>query len=64
MQPYNNPRLDPANFKDGPLSVNAATRLRQMLARPGVIVRPYAISTGIDDITHLYRFAPVYSMVC
>ncbi|KAF9061807.1 oxaloacetate acetylhydrolase [Rhodocollybia butyracea] len=40
MQSYNNPRLNPENFKDGPLSVNAATRLRQMLARPGVIVCP------------------------
>jgi len=37
---YYNPRLDPKNFLDGPLSVNPATRLRQMLARPGIVVCP------------------------
>lgn len=36
---YYNPRLDPKNFLDGPLSLNPATRLRQMLARPGIVVR-------------------------
>jgi hypothetical protein len=36
---YYNPRLDPKNFLDGPLSWDAATRLRQMLARPGIVVR-------------------------
>lgn len=36
---YYNPRLDPKNFLEGPLSLNAATRLRQMLARPGIVVR-------------------------
>ena len=36
---YYNPRLDPANFLEGPLSINPATRLRQMLARPGIVVR-------------------------
>lgn len=35
---YYNPRLDPKNFLHGPLSVNPATRLRQMLARPGIVV--------------------------
>lgn len=35
---YSNPRLDPANFLEGPLSTNPATRLRQMLARPGIVV--------------------------
>jgi hypothetical protein len=35
---YYNPRLDPQNYLDGPLSWNPATRLRQMLARPGIIV--------------------------
>ena len=29
---------DPKNFLEGPLSVNASTRLRQMLARPGIVV--------------------------
>ncbi|KAK0191660.1 oxaloacetate acetylhydrolase [Armillaria mellea] len=32
---YYNARLDPKNFLEGPLSPNPATRLRQMLARPG-----------------------------
>lgn len=35
---YCNARLDPANFLEGPLSTNPATRLRQMLARPGIVV--------------------------
>lgn len=35
---YYNARLDPKNFLEGPLSVNPATRLRQMLARPGIVV--------------------------
>jgi hypothetical protein len=35
---YYNPRLDPKNFVEGPLSYNPSTRLRQMLARPGIIV--------------------------
>lgn len=38
-QVYYNPRLDPKNFLEGPLSLNPATRLRQMLARPGIVVR-------------------------
>lgn len=37
-KPYYNPRLDPKNYLDGPLSTNPATRLRQLLARPGIIV--------------------------
>jgi hypothetical protein len=32
--------LDPKNYLEGPLSVNPATRLRQMLARPGIVVSP------------------------
>ena len=36
---YYNARLDPKNFLEGPLSWNPATRLRQMLARPGIVVR-------------------------
>lgn len=38
---YYNPRLDPKNYLHGPLSPNPATRLRQMLARPGIVVRPF-----------------------
>ncbi|KAF8229057.1 Phosphoenolpyruvate/pyruvate domain-containing protein [Tricholoma matsutake] len=44
---YCNPHLDPANFLEGPLSTNPATRLRQMLARPGIIVAP-GICDGIS----------------
>ncbi|KAF9464967.1 oxaloacetate acetylhydrolase [Collybia nuda] len=44
---YNNPRLDPANFLEGPLSTNPATRLRQMLARPGIVIAP-GICDGIS----------------
>ncbi|EJD02425.1 oxaloacetate acetylhydrolase [Fomitiporia mediterranea MF3/22] len=44
---YYNPRLDPKNFLDGPLSLNPATRLRQMLARPGIVVAP-GICDGIS----------------
>jgi len=40
VEAYYNPHLDPKRYLDGPLSNNAATRLRQMLARPGIIVRP------------------------
>ena len=35
---YYNARLDPKNFLEGPLSPNPSTRLRQMLARPGIVV--------------------------
>nr|GAT46021.1 predicted protein [Mycena chlorophos] len=44
---YYNPRLDPRNFLDGPLSSDPATRLRQMLARPGIVVAP-GICDGIS----------------
>ncbi|KAI0321333.1 phosphoenolpyruvate pyruvate domain-containing protein [Amylostereum chailletii] len=44
---YYNPRLDPKNFLEGPLSLNPATRLRQMLARPGIVVAP-GICDGIS----------------
>ncbi|KAF8633403.1 hypothetical protein AX17_004574 [Amanita inopinata Kibby_2008] len=44
---YYNSRLDPKNYLDGPLSDNAATRLRQMLARPGIVVAP-GICDGIS----------------
>jgi hypothetical protein len=40
---YYNPRLDPVNFLEGPLSPNPATRLRQMLARPGIVVSVVSI---------------------
>ncbi|TFK44930.1 Pyruvate/Phosphoenolpyruvate kinase-like domain-containing protein [Crucibulum laeve] len=44
---YHNSRLDPKNFLDGPLSSNPATRLRQMLARPGIVIAP-GICDGIS----------------
>ncbi|KAJ3513978.1 hypothetical protein NLJ89_g2634 [Agrocybe chaxingu] len=44
---YYNPRLDPENYLEGSLSPNAATRLRQMLARPGIVVAP-GICDGIS----------------
>ncbi|KAJ2918550.1 hypothetical protein MD484_g1834, partial [Candolleomyces efflorescens] len=44
---YYNPRLDPTNYLEGPLSPNPATRLRQMLARPGIVVAP-GICDGIS----------------
>ncbi|KAI5890195.1 Phosphoenolpyruvate/pyruvate domain-containing protein [Schizophyllum commune H4-8] len=44
---YYNPRLDPKNFLEGPLSLNPSTRLRQMLARPGIVVAP-GICDGIS----------------
>ncbi|KAJ7188748.1 phosphoenolpyruvate pyruvate domain-containing protein [Mycena filopes] len=44
---YYNARLDPVNYMDGPLSNNPATRLRQMLARPGIITAP-GICDGIS----------------
>ncbi|KAJ7716520.1 Pyruvate/Phosphoenolpyruvate kinase-like domain-containing protein [Mycena metata] len=44
---YYNPRFEPRNYLDGPLSPNPATRLRQMLARPGIIVAP-GICDGIS----------------
>ena len=43
---YYNPRLDPRNFLEGPLSLNPATRLRQMLARPGIVVCTYDAETS------------------
>ncbi|KAJ7209796.1 phosphoenolpyruvate pyruvate domain-containing protein [Mycena pura] len=44
---YKNPRLEPRNYLEGPLSSNPATRLRQMLARPGIVVAP-GICDGIS----------------
>ncbi|KAF9071701.1 Pyruvate/Phosphoenolpyruvate kinase-like domain-containing protein [Rhodocollybia butyracea] len=44
---YYNARLDPKNYLEGPLSPNPSTRLRQMLARPGIVVAP-GICDGIS----------------
>ena len=48
---YYNPRLDPKNFLEGPLSLDPATRLRQMLARPGIVVSPSRRSLFIAGCT-------------
>ena len=42
---YYNARLDPKNYLEGPLSLNPATRLRQMLARPGIVVCVFPSAT-------------------
>lgn len=61
---YYNARLDPKNFLDGPLSWNPSTRLRQMLARPGIVVAPgicdgisarCALEAGFDCLYQRYR---------
>ncbi|KAF9529722.1 oxaloacetate acetylhydrolase [Crepidotus variabilis] len=44
---YYSPRLDPKNFLEGLLSPNPSTRLRQLLARPGIIIAP-GICDGIS----------------
>ncbi|KAI0795097.1 Pyruvate/Phosphoenolpyruvate kinase-like domain-containing protein [Abortiporus biennis] len=44
---YYNARLDPKNYLEGPLSDVASTRLRQMLARPGIVIAP-GICDGIS----------------
>ena len=46
---YYNARLDPKNYLEGPLSHNAATRLRQMLARPGIVVSLPSPHRGRDS---------------
>jgi hypothetical protein len=51
---YYNPRLDPQNYLDGPLSWNPATRLRQMLARPGIVV---SLITQTVTRTHILLVA-------
>ena len=48
--PYYNPRLDPKNSLEGPLSWNPATRLRQMLARPGIVVCVSLILTRTTEV--------------
>ena len=54
---YVNPRLDPKNYLEGELSVNPATRLRQMLARPGIVVGMH--SSGDDrGVTERFHWSP------
>ena len=51
---YVNPRLDPKNYLEGELSVNPATRLRQMLARPGIVVSIHSSRNDrrVNEIFH------------
>jgi len=50
---YYNPRLDPKNYLEGPLSPNPSTRLRQMLARPGIVVRFLTSIPHPNHLTHV-----------
>lgn len=56
---YYNPRLDPKNFLEGPLSWDAATRLRQMLARPGIVVRTDVFSHANNILSHFRHRLPL-----
>jgi hypothetical protein len=59
---YDNPRLHPRNFLHGPLSHNPATRLRQMLARPGIVVSTYSYIDPIHIADPDVRLRPVSAM--
>jgi hypothetical protein len=60
---YYNPRLDPKNYLDGPLSWNPATRLRQMLARPGIVVSPITRTVSRTHILPVARLLRVFVTV-
>ena len=60
---YYNPRLDPKNFLEGPLSLNAATRLRQMLARPGIVVSASDSDRSLLKLNWTIRSPLVFAMV-
>ena len=61
---YYNPRLDPKNFLEGPLSWDPATRLRQMLARPGIVVRKlFFFFTVTSHPFAVHRLPLVFAMV-
>lgn len=60
---YHNPRLDPQNFLEGELSWNPATRLRQMLARPGIVVCRCQQWPRRDDANLCHRLHLVCAMV-
>lgn len=51
---YYNPRLDPKNYLEGPLSSNPSTRLRQMLARPGIVVSTDTFLMGTRSESRLH----------
>lgn len=58
--PYYNARLDPKNYLEGPLSLDPCTRLRQMLARPGIVVSSGALN-GTDHLTKRICRSPLVS---
>ena len=60
---YYNPRLDPKNYLSGPLSSNPATRLRQMLARPGIVVSTLPLLADFSETYCHYRLHPASAMV-
>lgn len=60
---YYNARLDPQNYLEGPLSWNPSTRLRQMLARPGIVVRTYYCVQLLSGIYFQYRSPQAFAMV-
>lgn len=55
---YYNARLDPKKFLEGPLSHHAATRLRQMLARPGIVVSTLLVIYGLIVFLTILQCAP------
>lgn len=57
---YYNARLDPQNYLEGPLSWNPATRLRQMLARPGIVVRTCNYARLLPEIYFIVVGCPWY----
>lgn len=59
---YDNPRLHPRNFLHGPLSHNPATRLRQMLARPGIVVSSYHLTDPSCVPNPVTRWPLVFAM--
>lgn len=60
---YYNSRLDPKNFLEGPLSWDPATRLRQMLARPGIVVRRNVSVVINFDLIAVGRLLLVFATV-
>jgi len=60
---YYNARLDPKNYLEGPLSPIASTRLRQMLARPGIVVGFILLDASERYLTTAHRLPLVSAMV-
>jgi hypothetical protein len=56
---YYNARLDPKNFLEGELSWNPSTRLRQMLARPGIVVS-FSHEMHLNIMSHWFIGCPRY----